>query len=176
MPWLYSLLQSLLKSGCATQLTSDNHRAIFLMGHMMIAESQPQLALSHQEPFRGEIVVCDDEADICETLGVALEKRGYQALITHYGSECIRLAFQQKPKAILLDINLPDASGLDICEQLADSAQTCHIPVIMLSANGSQETVAQTRRNGARFFVRKPYDLNTVIAVMDRAIQDGSSW
>lgn len=142
----------------------------------MIAEANPQLSDQLWADLRGEVIICDDEPDICEALAYFLEKRGFQPRITHQGCECIRLAFQHRPAAILLDMNLPDVSGLDVCEQLSDATQTRDIPIIMLSANGEEGTVQQVRRSGAKFYIRKPYDPNAVIAILEQSIHDAHAW
>ena len=142
----------------------------------MIAEANPKLSDQLWADLRGEVLICDDEPDICETLAYFLEKRGFQPRITHQGDDCVRLAFQHRPAAILLDINLPDVSGLEVCAQLADAPQTRDIPIIMLSANGQADTVQQVRRSGAKFYIRKPYDPNTVIVLLEQAIHDAHAW
>ncbi len=142
----------------------------------MIADAIPELESAPTFDYRGEVLICDDEPDICESLALFVRKRGYEPVVTHMGCECIRLAFQQRPAAILLDVNLPDVSGLDVCSQLTDAMQTREIPIIILSANGDGNMIQQSRRSGARFYVRKPYDPNTVIAILEQAIQDSESW
>lgn len=142
----------------------------------MIADAIPELETAEEIPTRREVLICDDEPDICESLSLFVLKRGFEPIITHKGCECIRLAFQCQPAAILLDVNLPDVSGLDVCSQLSDAMQTREIPIIILSANGQEGMVRDVRRSGARFYVRKPYDPNTVIAIMEQAIEDSQSW
>jgi len=142
----------------------------------MIADAIPQMEELSEFETRGEVLICDDEPDICEALAHFVKKRGFEPIITHQGSECVRLAFQERPMAILLDVNLPDSSGLDVCSQLTDAAQTSEIPIIILSANGSDDTVRKIRRSGARFYVRKPYDPNTVVAILEQAVSDAQAW
>ncbi|PQO39461.1 response regulator [Bremerella cremea] len=142
----------------------------------MIADAIPELESDPTLDFRGEVLICDDEPDICESLALFVRKRGYDPVVTHMGSECVSLAMKQRPAAILLDVNLPDLSGLDVCAQLSDAMQTREIPIIILSASGEANMVQQVRRCGARFYVRKPYDPNTVVAILEQAIQDSQSW
>lgn len=138
----------------------------------MIAEANPKMEELADFEMKGEVLICDDEPDICEALAHFVKRRGYDPIVTHQGGECIRLAFKERPAAILLDVNLPDVNGLDVCAQLTDAAQTSEIPIIILSANGNAGTVREIRRSGARFYVRKPYDPNTVVAILEQAIND----
>lgn len=142
----------------------------------MIADAIPELESSPTLNYRGEVLICDDEPDICESLALFVRKRGFEPVVTHKGGECVTLAFKQRPAAILLDVNLPDVCGLDVCAQLSDADQTREIPIIILSANGNGNMVQQVRRSGARFYVRKPYDPNTVVAILEQAIQDSQAW
>jgi len=142
----------------------------------MIAEANTKLEGEELLALRGEIIICDDEPEICESLGMILERRGFDPLITHYGTECIRLAIKQRPRAILLDVNLPDVNGLDVCEQLSDAEQTRDIPIIVLTASGDENSVRLIRRHGGQFYLRKPCDPNTLTTVLERAMLEASNW
>ena len=142
----------------------------------MIADAIPELEQCAEMEYRGEVLICDDEPDICEALAHFVQKRGFDPIVTHKGGECVRLALKQRPAAILLDVNLPDICGLDVCSQLTDDDETREIPIIILSANGNEGTIRNIRRSGARFYVRKPYDPNTVMTILEQAIQDSQSW
>ncbi len=142
----------------------------------MIADAIPEMEELADFEIRGEVLICDDEPDICEALAHFVKKRGFEPIITHRGNECVRLALQERPMAVLLDVNLPDSSGLEVCSQLTDAPQTSEIPIIILSANGNEDTVRQIRRSGARFYVRKPYDPNTVVAILEQAVSDSQAW
>ncbi|MBA2117243.1 response regulator [Bremerella alba] len=142
----------------------------------MIADAIPQMEELTDLEVRGDVLICDDEPDICEALAHFVKKRGFDPIVTHKGNDCIRLALQQRPMAILLDVNLPDSNGLDVCSQLTDAVQTSQIPVIILSANGGDDMIRQSRRSGARFYVRKPYDPNTVVAILEQAVNDAQAW
>lgn len=142
----------------------------------MIADAIPQMEELTDFEFRGEVLICDDEPDICEALAHFVKKRGFDPIVTHRGNDCVKLALKERPMAILLDVNLPDSSGLDVCSQLTDAAPTSQIPIIILSANGSEDTVRQIRRSGAKFYVRKPYDPNTVVAILEQAVNDSQTW
>ncbi|MBI1248921.1 response regulator [bacterium] len=142
----------------------------------MIAEMIPEMDPCAEMELRGQVLICDDEPDICDALAHFVQQRGFEPIVTHLGCECVRLANQQQPTAILLDVNLPDVCGLDVCSQLTDSLQTREIPIIILSANGNDATIRQIRRSGASFYVRKPYDPNTVITILEQAIRNTDEW
>ncbi|MEX0794729.1 MAG: response regulator [Pirellulaceae bacterium] len=142
----------------------------------MIAEADPQLEFSDQGAKRGPVIICDDQPDLRETLALCLKHRGYEPLETGLGQECFRLATETAPRAILLDLCLPDVCGLEVCAELSDSLKTRDIPVIIISGVGEADTVRNVRRAGASFYLHKPYDPNTLLAILQRAIEENESW
>lgn len=143
-----------------------------------MVEATPELEEFSLEALvsRGRIVVCDDEPLQREVLSICLRSQGFEPLETGLGSECVRMAFKKRPQAILLDLDLPDANGLEICEQLADAPQTSGIPIIILSGTDKPDILRSTRKAGASFFLHKPYDPNAVLALVERAIEESKSW
>ncbi|MGY8768582.1 MAG: response regulator [Pirellulales bacterium] len=145
-----------------------------------MVEATPELEEISLEALasRGRIVVCDDEPMQREVLSICLRSQGFEPLETGLGSECVRMAFKKRPQAILLDLDLPDASGLDICEQLADAPQTNEIPIIVLSGTDMPDVLVlrSTRKAGASFFLHKPYDPNAVLVLVERAIEESKTW
>lgn len=142
----------------------------------MIAEADPQLEACEQGLKRGRVIVCDDQPELREILSLCLKHRGYEPVETGLGQECLRLATQTLPQAILLDLRLPDVCGLEVCAELSDSIQTRDIPVIVVSGVGETDTVRNVRRAGASFFLHKPYDPNALLTILQRAIEESESW
>ncbi len=82
------------------------------------------------------------------------------------------LATEEQPDVVILDINLPDANGLDICQEIADAPNTTNIPVIILSGSTDISVVRQARSAGCRFFLSKPFDPNAILLVIRQAIDE----
>ena len=80
------------------------------------------------------------------------------------------------PDLVLLDLRLPDATGFEVCEDLADSPCTCGTPIIILSAMEGPDIVRQARRVGCEFYVRKPYDPNVLLTLIEHALQQERDW
>ena len=76
---------------------------------------------------------------------------------------------------ILLDVGLPDTSGLDVCMAIDESPDTCGTPIIVISGMHQQDLVRQTRAAGCRFFIQKPYDPNALLVLVRQAISESRS-
>lgn len=105
-----------------------------------------------------KILVVDDEPDIVETLVFNLEQAGYSVLTACNGASAISTANgHTTPALIILDLMLPDISGLDVCRQLKHSPRTQNIPVIMLTARGHEVDRVMGLELGADDYVIKPF-------------------
>ena len=72
-----------------------------------------------------------------------LNDAGYEVIEASTGEEALRLARERLPKLVLLDVNLPDISGTDVCRQLKGDPRTAHIPVIHITAAWLSEEARQ---------------------------------
>lgn len=77
------------------------------------------------------------------------------------------------PDAIVLDLMLPDMDGLFVCKTLREKVDTANVPVIMLSARSSKEDVQRGYDAGATLYLKKPVDLNKLLADVKRVIAEG---
>lgn len=137
------------------------------MVNELIAEPAEQ-PVSVEPPTR--VLVVDDDVDQLAILTYRLEKLGFDISTALSGEKAIELSQAMKPDLVLLDLCLPDASGFDICEQLVDSEATSHVPVIILSALDSNDVVRQARAAGSAYYLRKPYDPNVLLALIQNAL------
>jgi two-component system, OmpR family, response regulator RegX3 len=110
---------------------------------------------------RPRILVVEDETAITEPLADALERDGYDASVARTASDALSEAATQPPDLVLLDIGLPDGSGLDVCRELR---RTSDVPVIMLTARGSEADRVAGLEMGADDYVVKPFSAREVIA------------
>ncbi|MBW7457955.1 response regulator, partial [Paenibacillus sepulcri] len=85
--------------------------------------------------MHGKILVVDDEQPIADILKFNLEKEGYQVICAFDGGEAVRLAFEEQPDLILLDLMLPVKDGMDVCREVRSRLQT---PIIMLTAKDTE--------------------------------------
>lgn len=105
------------------------------------------------------VLLVDDEDDIREVAGMSLETvAGWTVLAARSGSEGLRVAADQKPDAILLDVMMPDMDGPATFQQLRSNDATASIPVIFLTAKAQMREQRGFRELGAQGVISKPFD------------------
>lgn len=107
------------------------------------------------------ILVVDDEPQIQRFLRHALEAAGYRVLAADRGASALRLAAQEQPDLIVLDLGLPDLDGKAVLGQLR---QTMPVPVIILSARDDEEEKIAALDLGANDYVEKPFGVGELLA------------
>lgn len=142
----------------------------------MVTETlqKPAPASAHLDRRQMILVVDDDEA-LAEVLSRRLSQQGFETKTADCGAAGLALARSEHPHLILLDLRLPDKDGFSICEELADSPDTCHIPVIILSGMEQPDIIRRSRLAGCYYFVRKPYDPNALLVLIRQAIEESVS-
>lgn len=116
------------------------------------------------------VLIVDDDEDQGAILEYRLQKLGFQTIFARGGSEAVHSAHAAHPDLILLDLKLPDIDGLQVCQTIADSPDTCDIPIIIVSGVESPDIVRQSRTAGCQFYVRKPYDPNVLFALIRQSL------
>jgi DNA-binding response OmpR family regulator len=107
------------------------------------------------------ILVVEDEENISQTLRYNLTREGYEVSEASTGATAIELARQRRPDLILLDLMLPEMSGLEVCRVLRAEMST---PILMLTAKASELDKVVGLQVGADDYVTKPFSLNELLA------------
>ncbi|MBU0492836.1 MAG: response regulator [Chloroflexi bacterium] len=105
------------------------------------------------------ILVVDDEPDISNLLRVYFKSRKYEVLVASRGAEALEICRRQMPQVIVLDINLPDMSGFDVCQSLRENLRTSHIPIIFLTQRDQRSDKIAGLESGADDYITKPFDI-----------------
>jgi two-component system phosphate regulon response regulator PhoB len=105
------------------------------------------------------ILVVEDEQDLRDVLSYNLKQAGHEAVEAETGQEGLARAAAATPDLVLLDLMLPDMSGTDVCRALKSDPATRHVPVIMLTAKGSEIDRIVGFELGADDYVVKPYSV-----------------
>ncbi len=136
---------------------------------------EPKLAPDSTES-RPTILIVDDDEALTDVLALRLQRQGFETVTASSGEDGLAKARSERPALVVLDLRLPDMDGFSICQELADSPQTCAIPVIILSGMESPDILRRTRAAGCSYFVRKPYDPNALLILIREAIGDAGAW
>ena len=122
------------------------------------------------------ILVIEDDADIQKVLAYNLKGAGHEVLASRSGLEGLGLAQSQKPALILLDLMLPDLSGIEVCRRLKTDRDTAAIHVMMLTAKGEEVDRVLGFQLGADDYVVKPFSVQELLlritAVLRRVVPD----
>ena len=111
------------------------------------------------------ILIIEDDKDIVEAVRYNLEKeKGISVLAAHSGDEGLQLAFQMKPHLIILDIGLPGMNGYEICRTLRRDPQTRDVPILILTARGTESDKVLGLELGADDYVTKPFGIRELVA------------
>jgi len=112
-----------------------------------------------------KVLVVDDQEDNIELLSQMLEENGIEAITTQVGRETLRLAREHTPDVILLDIQMPEIDGYEICRRLKEDEVTCNIPVIFLTATySSEKNIVKGLEMGAYDYITKPFREGELLA------------
>ena len=111
------------------------------------------------------LILCvDDEPNILDLLTFNLEMSGYETTASNYGKDALSLAAEAVPALVILDLGLPDTSGLDVLKALRASPVTAAIPVIVLTASDSEVDTVLAFELGADDYVKKPFGVRELLA------------
>lgn len=124
--------------------------------------------MSTVEGSAGTIVIADDERVHLRLLERWLVQRGYQVLLAEDGRQCLDLIHRVVPDVICLDIKMPRMDGLEALRRLKNLVP--HVPVIMLSADDTVESVVHAMQLGAYDYLQKPCELQKLLAVIAHAV------
>lgn len=103
------------------------------------------------------VLVADDDADIRALVLLALRNAGFQTETVDGGVEALAAARREKRHVLVLDVRMPDMSGLEVCRQLKAADGTADSQVLMISADSSSEDVAAGYAAGADDYLPKPF-------------------
>lgn len=103
------------------------------------------------------VLIVDDEADLLRLVRYNLLKEGFTVVCAEDGAEAYQKLKDVTPDLMILDLMLPDKSGINLCKELKTSPDTAHIPIIMLTARSSEQDRVNGFEAGAEDYVVKPF-------------------
>jgi DNA-binding response OmpR family regulator len=111
------------------------------------------------------VLVADDEEDIRLLVCLAVRKAGCTVVAdVADGAQALRAAREQRPDLVVLDVSMPEATGLEVCEALRADPLTAGCRVLLLSAGASPDDIARGLAAGADAYLPKPFTVAGLVA------------
>ena len=110
------------------------------------------------------ILLVEDEHDIQDLLKFNLEHENFSVSIADNGEDALAALQGSKPNVILLDLMLPGIDGIEVCRRIKANADTCDIPILMLTAKDSETDIIAGLEMGASDYITKPFSPKVLLA------------
>ena len=120
-------------------------------------------------------LVVEDFEDSRFMMRRLLEMAGYQVLEASDGEQAIKMALEQRPALILMDLSLPKLDGLAATREIRKQKVLHKVPIVAVSAHDSPQTRAEALAAGCNEYVTKPIDFDNLNAVLERYMAAGST-
>lgn len=118
----------------------------------------------------GTVLIVEDNALNMRLFSDLLEASGYSTLQCVDGANAVGLALEHNPDLIVMDIQLPEVSGLDITRWLKDDERTAHIPVLAVTAFAMRTDEMLVREAGCEGYLSKPIQIRSFLSKVDELV------
>lgn len=120
---------------------------------------------------KGRILVVEDDIDISKMLRIYFDSQGYEVLIANKGNDALDICRTKLPSVIVLDINLPDIEGYEVCRRLRSNTRTSYVPIIFLTQRDERSDRIAGLELGADDYITKPFDIEELKLRVEGAIR-----
>ncbi|HOP81336.1 MAG TPA: response regulator transcription factor [Armatimonadota bacterium] len=117
---------------------------------------------------KGKILVIDDDEDILRLVGGALKSRGFEVLTASTGTDGLELCTAEQPDLVVLDIELPDRDGIEVCQEIR---KTNVVPIVFLTVRGDETDVVLGLGVGGDYYQTKPFKISELVARIEAALR-----
>ena len=129
-----------------------------------------EVSVPECDPFNTEkmtLMLVDDNTDLLEFLREALSKDFTEVFSANSGNKALKMIASGKmPDIIVSDVNMPDGDGYQLCKSLKSNEKLSHIPVVLLTARGEEQSQSDSYRLGADGFIAKPFEMETLTELL----------
>lgn len=134
-------------------------------------ELLPRLDIRNISFVQAKVLVADDIMSNRVLLQEALSEIGLEVITANNGKEAVKLAFDQRPALIMLDLRMPQLNGIDAAKQLKQNAKTAHIPLIALTASSNVEEYSLVVESGFDGLLSKPIEFSKMVTELSRFLE-----
>ena len=118
------------------------------------------------------ILIIDDDADLARIVQLSLDREGYQTVIATSGLEGLQEAYRVQPNLVILDIMMPGMDGWEVCRRLVEIS---NVPILMLSATGTEADIVKGLQLGADDYLTKPFSVAELVARVQALLRRAAS-
>ena len=135
----------------------------------------PSGTVDNGTSVRPRILAVDDNPDSITIVQSILERQGYRVAVALTGPDALEQIQRDPPDVVLLDIMMPEVSGLDVLQQMKNDPKTSRIPVILVTAKTHDEDVMSGYQYGADYYITKPFTPQQLLYGIDLVLGKGES-
>jgi len=120
-----------------------------------------------------KILIIEDDANMLKLAKYNLEKHGYTVITAESGTEGLRLARQESPDLLIIDVLLPKMDGFMVCRMLRFDERFKHIPIIILTGQVTEKDEATGKEVGVDIYLKKPYEPAVLLEKVKKLLEKG---
>ena len=120
---------------------------------------------------KGRILVVEDDVDISKMLRIYFDSQGYEVLVANRGRDALETCRAKLPNVVVLDIQLPDIDGYEVCRSLRSNTRTSYVPIIFLTQKDERGDKIAGLELGADDYITKPFDIEELKLRVEGAIR-----
>lgn len=137
----------------------------------LIPDQEPAAVTTPQTKLAGmTVLIIEDHEFQRRVQSKILREENFNVVLAANGTEALNVLRKLRPDLMLIDVELPDFSGLEILRRLRSTAIFKRTPVLMVSGNNTKEVLEESRKNGANGFLAKPFDRKTLVEKIGRIV------
>src|SRR5580765_9012366 len=122
-------------------------------------------------PSSAHILLIEDDVSLAANLTDVLTEDGFKVTVCNRGDEGLRRACNDECDVVLTDLRLPGLGGLELVRQIHETQP--RLPVVLMTAHGTIETAIEATKLGAYDYLQKPFEMQALIDVLNRAVDAG---
>ncbi len=120
---------------------------------------------------KGRLLIVEDDRDVAGMLKIYFDSLGFDVEIAYRGNDALEITRRKTPNLIILDINLPDIDGYEVCRRLRNNLRTSHIPIIFLTQRDERSDKIAGLELGADDYITKPFDVDELRLRVQNALR-----
>ena len=119
------------------------------------------------EAAKDLILLADDSIATLTMVSARLQRTGYDVVTTTRGDDALTLTFDRRPRLVVLDLEMPGMTGIEVTEKLRDDPSFAEMPIILLTSHDDQDHVQAGLNAGANAYVLKPFSPQELASRVD---------